>query len=369
MALLFFDGFEGLNNRTQAAFRYDLIGGQVSFTTTGNPGPLSGTMLTGASTFGSSNWMWQKYFEPKSEIVVGMRRMQGQLNSDFSTYLAGTSEFCLFAICDQFVNHLMVNIKFPDLKIYIRRGGTFGNATNVASGTLIAESSANAFTLSQWNYIELKAVASDTVGSVELKVNGVTIINQTGLDTIQEGGTNFYSELIGADATPNSVTAAYFDDVYICDTTGSSPYNNFLGDVRVFEILPNAEGDSTQFTPLSGSNFAAVDDSPGNDSDTSYVQSSTAGHLDLYNLSTPVTSATNVLGVKTVTVAQKTSLGAQELELVIKSGTTSSTSTANSLINNYREYSYTLLQNPDTTSNWTVSDLTNLQAGFKLPDA
>jgi hypothetical protein len=70
-----------------------------------------------------------------------------------------------------------------------------------------------------------------------------------------------------------------YDDLIIWDTTGSS-FNTFpLGPRRIATLNPSAAGASTQFTPSSGANYAAVSQAY---SGTAYVQDAGSGNTDLY---------------------------------------------------------------------------------------
>jgi len=140
-----------------------------------------------------------------------------------------------------------------------------------------------------------------------------------------------------------------------------------LGDCRVIEMLPDAAGDSTQFTPDSGSNFARVNNAGTHDGDTSYVQSDTAGHEDLYSTANPSSSATTIYAAKVVTVARKTAAGDRALELSLKSGSTTDRVSIGNLGDSYAEYESTYLLNPDTSSAWTISALNGVQIGQRVP--
>lgn len=71
-------------------------------------------------------------------------------------------------------------------------------------------------------------------------------------------------------------------------------------------LRPNAAGDSTQLTPNTGANWAAVDETPSDD-DTTYVKSSATDDLpyfDLYNL--PDTAIPAGSTINSVTVYMNT---------------------------------------------------------------
>jgi hypothetical protein len=247
-----------------------------------------------------------------------------------------------------------------DIGVY--RGGT--------DGTLLA-TIAGALSTATWSYFEFKVTIDDTNGGVWVRKDGADIlrigafaVSPTTLDT-RNGGTADVAIVWTQYNYFNSDTHQGFDDIYTLDTTGSAPYNDFLGPVRVLELLPDAAGASAQFAPSAGTNHEAVDDALIHDGDTTYVESGTAGHRDLYNLTTATVST--VLAVKTIAVARRTDAGPTELELSVRSGSTTGDSTGKVLSDTYGEHAETFLTNPDTTNPWQASELTGLQAGIKIP--
>lgn len=143
--------------------------------------------------------------------------------------------------------------------------------------TLIATAS---FTVpfGQYFYLEAKVVFSNT-GSVTLKLNGATTSTHSSIDTTQTANNYATAVRFGSssyDVNQGLASATRMDDLYIADTTGT--YNkDFIGDVRIYAVLANAAGDSTQLA-LTGAatNWQAVSENPP-DTDTSYVSSATVG--------------------------------------------------------------------------------------------
>ena len=115
-----------------------------------------------------------------------------------------------------------------------------------------------------------------------------------------------------------------------------------------------------------GANWDRNDD-PTQDGDSTIVSSNTDGHTDLYNLTLPDSAATTIRAAKFMVTARKTDPGARELEVLCKSGSTTDASAPFNLTEVYVEYTNTYTQNPDTSADWTISDLNDLQAGFRIP--
>lgn len=119
-------------------------------------------------------------------------------------------------------------------------------------------SAASVLSLNTWHYIEIRAKASNTVGEVEVKVDGETVVFASGEDTLYTGSTESWSSIKFLGEDGGSLDFFVFDDIYILDLSGSKN-NDFLGDCRVDTFHPNASGEATVLTPAGGSeNFECV---------------------------------------------------------------------------------------------------------------
>lgn len=143
----------------------------------------------------------------------------------------------------------------------------------------VTESVTRPFVYNTWNYIEAQCLFDSVNGSVVVNVNGREVINISGLRTVCTSGNNFsnYVQLLGA--TTNGPNTELADFVIIDWST--APNNSFIDAAKVYVEVPNANGATIQWTPLSGQNFANVNEVPP-DGDTSYNSSSTVGQTDQY---------------------------------------------------------------------------------------
>jgi hypothetical protein len=358
MALLFFDGFEGID-AGDVELRYGVPisgGGTAAIAASGagsNPPSPNGRYLQ-QSTF-SGLAVRKNLSSPISEIVIGTRIRF--LATSFAPS-GPANEFGFWELRDFDGGADSIQLTFsltPDLALRVRRGSLTGTILGTTTSGIVANPKA-------WNFVEAKVVI-DNSGSVEIRLNGITVLTLTGVDTQQTANNTVDAFRLIAGASSH-VTG--FDDLYLLDTSGSAPYNDFLGNVYSLEMLPSAAGDSTQWTPNAGANWDRVDDAT-EDGDTTYVSDSTAGDTDLYNLTNPSSSATIIRAVKVITTARKADAGAQNLELLVKSGTTTDASAPKAITDSYAEYNETWLQNPDTSADWTIADLNALQSGFRIP--
>jgi hypothetical protein len=359
MALIFFDGFEGLVSDSAGAQLLRWDGSVDSFIQAAGGGSVpdspNGRYLQIPGGPGS-NRSARKNFTDKTELIAGFRfrparDAYAQPGPTVEAQLCKFIDFDGGLDTDQLTFALM-----PDLAIRVRRGGN--------TGTILGTSSAGALSsVKGWHYLEFRATMSSS-GEVEVRVNGVQKLLLTSVDTT-ESANNVVNGFALSRGLSSSAFSG-FDDVYVLDTTGSSPFDDFLGDIRIIELLPNAAGDSTQWTPNAGANWDRNDDVT-QDGDTTYVSSSTDGDEDLYNLTLPDSAATTIRAAKFMVTARKTDPGARDIEVLCKSGTTTDASAPQTMTEVYVEYTNTYTQNPDTSADWTISDLNDLQAGFRIP--
>lgn len=146
-------------------------------------------------------------------------------------------------------------------------------------------------------FIELHAVIHATQGIVEVRVDNQTVLYGTGLNT-QALSTPVIG---GFEVIPWTV-----DDVYVCDTSGTRN-TGFLGKgFHVLDPRPVSDGDEVQWLPLSGANYAAVDDASPDDGAT-YVRAPFAGRRDLYHM-TPLVGTYDVFALQSNAMVSKSAL-------------------------------------------------------------
>lgn len=216
-------------------------------------------------------------------------------------------------------------------------------------------------TTGSWWYIEMGGTIADSGGTCTVKVNGATVMSYTG-DT-KNGGTNASIDAISPNTSAGGYSS-YFDDIYVCDGTGSAPFNTFLGEIRVSTLVPTGAGSSTQFTPSTGANWSCVDELPF--SATDYVSDSVVGHRDTYAMADLYAGASNVLAVQNCLVAKKSDAGAVNLKSALKVGATVYTGSAQGLSTGDVTYMDLRTQNPATAAAWSVSDVNALEAGVEV---
>jgi hypothetical protein len=226
--------------------------------------------------------------------------------------------------------------------------------------SVLATSSVPISTL-QWNYYELKATISNTVGTVELKLNGTTVASATGLDnsfTNNEWVNLFYLHCDNGNSR--------FDDIYLCDTTGSY-CNDFLGDITVEAVRPTADSSPLQFTPSTGSNYACVDEAAFTTTD--YVTASTSGYRDQYAMGNLSATPTTIHAVVLNAALSKTDSGSMNGKLYVKSSSSEDLSSAVSPtvpLGNQLVYQHPVYRDPNGSIAWTKSAVDAMECGIEV---
>jgi hypothetical protein len=229
---------------------------------------------------------------------------------------------------------------------------TLGTGGVIASGTFIP-------IIGVWYFIEFKCTINNSTGAVSVKVNGTTDISASSVDTQVSGNASANKFELA-----NTGSSNFYDDIYICDSTGSFN-NDFLGDVCVETIFPDGAGNSTTWTPLSGSNFSNVDEIAVDD-DTSYVSTATATNVDTYTYGNLSFANTVVKGLSVNVVNRKDDAGARTLAPVVRSGGTDYVGTTQSSFDSYTDAWQAYDTNPDTSTAWTPSEVNGAEFGAKL---
>lgn len=221
-----------------------------------------------------------------------------------------------------------------------------------------------------WHQFVAKVFISDTVGTIEVRMDGIAtpIINLTGLDTRNGGAGNISRIAVGetinvANISPLATTTRIMD-LAVWDNDGNSP-SGWVGDVRVDDYTPSGDGSSTQWTPLSSTNYSQVDEAAA-DYDTTYVYTSTNAQIDLYAMNNMTHNPPNIYSVSPNAVAKKIDAGTAQLKLKMVNGATTSTGAAETLtMGTYIRYIMHFGANPDTATAWTVADVDAAEGGFE----
>jgi len=202
MALLFFDSFAHYNTST---LQQKYTSGAAFSSITASGGRRNAPYCTAINLLRGLN-----PFDPTTSIVGKAVRFS-LLGQAFVEIGKGNAEQC----------HLQTN--------------SDGSISAYRLAVSLGSSAAGVLSVGTWYYLEVKALLSTTVGTIEVRVNGVSVITLTGLNNCGEGSEAWtYVKITGGD----------FQDYYICDgaeQNAAMPNNDFLGDCTAEALLPEVD--------------------------------------------------------------------------------------------------------------------------------
>lgn len=217
---------------------------------------------------------------------------------------------------------------------------------------------ANAVTVDTWHFLEFKVFTNNTTGRYEIRVNNAVWLIHDNVDT--QIATDAYHSAIRLGAM--FAVNVHWDDLYVLDSTGTGG-TDFLGSRQIKLYSPDGDGDTNDWTPLSGNNYENVDEAES-DGDTSYNETNTPNDVDLYDYA----DATDLTTIDAIKISSdiRVDMGSMDIKTLIKSdGTTSEgpaeTITSNTFVNQYRISE----EDPNTSAAWTQGGLNAAQFGVK----
>lgn len=134
-----------------------------------------------------------------------------------------------------------------------------------SAGATLGTTTAPAVTANAWQHVEVKSLRDAAAGEAELRVNGVSVLDLTGLAL---GADNIAQASLAITAS-DIFSFVYWKDFVYWDGSGANG-NDFQGSVAVHDLLPDADID-LNWTPSSGSTgWDLLDESPP--ADGGYIQ-------------------------------------------------------------------------------------------------
>jgi hypothetical protein len=218
---------------------------------------------------------------------------------------------------------------------------------------------------SSWYYIEVRCLSGNgTSGSFDVRVDGTTVITQTGVDTSNQNGVVVGSIIFPASAVP------LIDDLYLLDgvdasTPQGAANNDFLGPVRIATLYPDAAGNYSQWTPSAGSNYQNVDDPGYPNDDTDYNTSGSSDIKDTFSVDTLPSNIYDIKAIQYNLRARKTDVGSRSIRPLTRISSIDYGGTDQNLSSTYSYFLEILGKNPNTGVPWEISDIGSAEFGYE----
>lgn len=251
--------------------------------------------------------------------------------------------------------------------IVIASDGTLTAHRGDQSGALLGTATVK-YPLGSYHYLEAKCTVDPTAGAVTVRMDGVVILTLTGQNTRTTGTSQITR--VGMGAVGGGQTW-WVDDIYICDTTtpNSAGNNNadFLGDVKVNALYPNAAGAFTNYTrggTDTGHDYGQVNEVTPPDEDTTYIVDGTIGDRDSFKF--PAISLVGSIFAAVVWArARKDDAGSRSLANVARSSAVDTIGSTYTLGATYQYFGTVFELDPATTALWTPAGITLAEFGVK----
>jgi hypothetical protein len=264
----------------------------------------------------------------------------------------------------------------PNIMIVVQSTGDVAIYRGDTSGTKLAQTTTPPVVAGGFQHIEVMATFDATAGSVEVRINGVTVLTVSGTDTVaassemDDFGSDASAEcsqiaLSGRDpwkfpAVDNGFNI-YYSDLYAYDDEGLFN-NSWQGDRRVYTLFPNVDTAQADWTPTTVNGFDAID-SPLSDAD--YISAGVPGSPDEtsseFGLDALPQTTGLVSGVVLVNRAKKTEGGQADLKSAILSGASETEGAVHPLNTIFTYHEDTFQYDPDTGAAFTTEAVDALE--------
>ena len=286
---------------------------------------------------GASSTSITKAFTPRSTLGVGVAVNSALMITSTSS---ASNHVGFGTATDNFAIRICLNANGV-ISVYQ------GNA-----GTLLANSLPNSYSAGDtYFWLETKVITGTGNASVEVRVNGVEVLNIPNL-TINPITTT----RLGHNG-PNNNVVVRFDDWIVWDNT-SSVNNDWIGDTFVIVSPPISDGPLNDWVPSVGSNrWETVDDFIPNDAD--FIRADAVGNIQEFSnaaLNLPI-GAVTAIGVQTR--AFKTDSGASSIRIGLNSNGITSMEPERALATGPVVIDHIANLNPNGNVPWTQNTASN----------
>lgn len=216
-------------------------------------------------------------------------------------------------------------------------------------GTLIGQTTVPVIAAGAWYHIEVSSVCHDTAGSYVVKVNGVTVLNFTNVDTKATALTD-YSQLTFGQGYGSPVTF-YVKDIIAWNTSGTQN-NDFMGDCQVVSLIPDGD-DTLNWTPSAGlTGYNLIDETSPDDTD--YLSADpTPPAASIFTLTDLDPEIVTVKGLMTVARQFKTDGGTAQTQVSLVSGASTDDGADRPITTDATCWTDLSELDPDTGAAWT----------------
>lgn len=281
-------------------------------------------------------------------LVGGQRELKKTLPSNEVSVTVGTA---LYLLSNPSNAHLIIKFLEGGSEQVSVRFDASQKPLVSRNGTTLGTSASSLSTLT-WYYIELNATINGSTGTFDLRVDGTSVASGTSQNT--QATANAWADQISV----LSSNGLYLDDLYVYAGTTT------LGPCIVDTLYPEENGTYGDWSSNLGDGFYAVREAP-EDSDTSFIYSSTATDQSTFKVQAPAYGSATVHAVQTNISARNTG-SASSVKAIRRVNSTDYVTSAKATSSSYTDLYWVDDVSPDTSSAWTPSEIAASEFGVEL---
>ena len=227
--------------------------------------------------------------------------------------------------------------------------------------TAFGDSAAAAFSFGVQHHVYIKCVSHLSAGTILIKIDGVEVLNLSGLNTAPQG-TPGYTQVAFFGQGNSSIADCIWSHVALGNASG-----DITGRPRVQAVFPDASGNYSQWNRLSGAaNYEMIDEQFPDD-DTTYVYESTVNDRDSYTYSNFLSTTDTVVAVAIVPLARTDDAASRTMKTFVRAGGTDYDHPDTvSVPGSYGYLQQIYVTNPATGVAWTPAEVNAIEAGIKV---
>lgn len=233
--------------------------------------------------------------------------------------------------------------------------GTDG-ALEARRGTTVLDRSLPVMGAGAYQHFEVYAKADGSNGAIEVRVDEVTKLNLTGINTLVTANVEFSQVAVGH--TPIGGTAMIdFADFFCNDTTSDgSGCDTWVGDCKSGVRMVNADTAQADFALSTGSSgYALLDETPPDDAD--YISTASPTARSDFGFANGPGNESEILTVRPFDRTWKDDAGTCEIAPSLQSNGVDATVSSQPITTAPAYYDSNVPFNPDTGVPWTPAEL------------
>lgn len=351
MALRWLDSFDNIGSSAAMYAKYDQSRSNTNINLSTNQ-PRTGA--SSMRTIGAGFQGTRALGAVGTTAIIGLGLFMDHISWQSSPNVSGNSTGHLLDITEE--------DETPHIRLGMDTPGHLKLWRGPSPWTLI-DTSLTQLTFDTYYYIELKVLIDNTVGTYEVRVDGINVLS--GINTDTRNGAAAWNRVVLYNTHSNS---EYIDDFYICDGSGAR-CNTFLGIQKVGSLIALADsvsaGSVHNFALSTGTDHGAVVDETSANGDTDYSFSSVVGDIELVKVATPTLTGTT-RGIQINRYVRKTDAGVRQTAAVVRRSGVNYVQATQDPLTTYTYLSVPLEVDPSTGIEWTGAGIAAGEYGEKI---